>query len=52
MEHETDIVYRERPVVKDATDSRQGTNRPGVIYVLAGGMALATIAFLLMFLVH
>jgi hypothetical protein len=41
MEHEPGIA-----------DARQETNRPGVIYVLVGGMALATVAFLLMFLVH
>ncbi len=52
MERETHVVEREAPIVKDATDARQGTNRPGVIYVLIGGMALATVAFLAMFLVH
>ncbi len=52
MDHESPIIDRERPIVKEATDARQGTNRPGVIYVLIGGMALATLAFLAMFLVH
>jgi hypothetical protein len=52
MEHETNIVYRERPIVKEATDAREGTNRAPVLYVLVGGMALATVAFLAMFLVH
>ena len=52
MERETHIADPERPIVKDATDARQGAARQGVIYVLIGGMALATVAFLAMFLVH
>ncbi|MGA2636908.1 hypothetical protein [Methylocella sp.] len=52
MERETHVVDREQPIVKDATDARQGATRQGVIYVLIGGMALATVAFLAMFLVH
>lgn len=62
MEQDTRFVGRQsriedqpivrEPIVKDATDARQGTDRAPVIYVLAGGMALATVAFMLMFTVH
>ena len=52
MEHEAFVIDREKPIVKTPTEARQGTNRPPVLFVLIGGMALATVAFLLMFLVR
>jgi hypothetical protein len=52
MEHEAFVIGKEKPIVKTPTEVRQGTDRPPVLFVLVGGMALATVAFLLMFFVR
>lgn len=52
MEQQTSTIGREEPIKKNPVEARQGTNKPPVLFVLIGGMALATVAFLLMFLVR
>jgi hypothetical protein len=51
MRHETNIFNRERTSVGEA-GTREGPDRAPAHYVLMGGMALAVIALLAMFLVH
>ncbi len=43
MERET--PGQERPIIKNATDARQGVTGTGLIWVLVGGIALALIAW-------
>ena len=52
MRHETNIFNRERTGVSEAAAAREGSGRAPAHYVLIGGMALAAIALLAMFLVH
>lgn len=52
MEHETRAADRERRGINEATGARGGQIRAPALYVLFGGMALATVAFLAMFLVR
>jgi hypothetical protein len=42
---EREIPGEERPIIKNATDARQGVTGTGLIYVLVGGIALALIAW-------
>ena len=51
MRHETNVFNRERTSVGEA-GAREGPGRGPVHYVLIGGIALAVIALLAMFLVH
>lgn len=43
------MVENDRPVVNNV-EARQGTTRPGLRYVLAGGLILIVIAFALVWL--
>jgi hypothetical protein len=51
MRHETNIFNRERTSLGEA-GAREGSGRAPAHYVLIGGMMLAVIALLAMFLVH
>ncbi len=52
MDHDAQFGNAEAPIVKNKVEARQGTNKAPMQYVLIGGLALATISFALMFLVH
>lgn len=51
---DTDLRTRkpEEPIVKNEIGAKQGTNKVPMQYVLIGGLALAVISFVLMFLAH
>ncbi len=52
MEQNSRIREAETPIVKNEVEARQGTNKAPMQYVLFGGLALALICFVLMFLVR
>jgi|BarGraIncu00222A_1022003.scaffolds.fasta_scaffold260887_2 hypothetical protein len=51
MQREIPIEH-ERPIVKSATDARQGVTHTGLRWVLGGGLILAGIAFVMMMMMH